>query len=79
MLDKKLYDIQDDIFRYNKILVGIELNSSYIFVDGSSYLYNLYDEWIYFSGLDEEDIKNYFLSAQYVQCREKFKYRRQFS
>lgn len=73
MLDKKLYDIQDDIFRYNKILVGIELNSSYIFVDGSSYLYNLYDELIYFSGLDEEDIKNYFLSAQYVQYREKFK------
>ncbi len=68
-----MYDIQDDIFRYNKILVGIELNSSYIFVDGSSYLYNLYDELIYFSGLDEEDIKNYFLSAQYVQYREKFK------
>lgn len=60
VLDKKLYDIQDDIFRYNKILVGIELNSSYIFVDGSSYLYNLYDELIYFSGLDEENIKTIF-------------------
>lgn len=40
------------------------------FVEGSSYLYN---ELIAFSGLDEQDIKNYFLVAQYIKCKEKFK------
>lgn len=67
--DKKLYDIQDKIFKGNKIIVGIELNTSYIFVKGSSYLY---DELTAFKGLDEEDIKNYFLVAQYIKCKKNF-------
>lgn len=68
--DKELYLMQDDIFKGSKIIVGIELNTSYIFVEGSSYLY---DELIAFTGLDEKDIKNYFLVAQYVKCKEKYK------
>ena len=67
--DKKLYDIQDNIFKGNKIFVGIELNTSYIFVEGSSYLY---DDLIAFTGLDDKDITNYFLVAQYIKCKENF-------
>lgn len=68
--DKKLYDVQDNVFKGNQIIVGIELNTAYIFVEGSSLLH---DELVAFTGLDEEDIKNYFLVAQYIKCKEKFK------
>lgn len=68
--DKELYLKQDDVFKGIKIIVGIELNTSYFFVEGSSYLY---DELVAFSGLDDKDITNYFLVAQYIQCKEKFK------
>lgn len=67
--DKKLYDIQDKVFKGIKIIVGIELNTSFIFVEGSSYLF---DNLTAFTGLDEYDIKNYFLVAQYIKCKEKF-------
>lgn len=67
--DERLYLTQDEIFKGIKIVVGIELNSSYIFVEGSSMLY---DELIAFTGLDKDDIKNYFLAAQYIQCKDKF-------
>lgn len=67
--DKKLYENQDNVFKGIKIIVGIELNTSYIFVEGSSYLY---DELIAFTGLDYKDITNYYLVAQYIECKEKF-------
>ncbi len=67
--DKKLYLKQDDVLKGVKIIVGIELNTSYIFVEGSSYLY---DELVAFTGLDNKDITNYFLVAQYIKCKEKF-------
>ncbi|MDE6023852.1 MAG: hypothetical protein K2G45_00165, partial [Lachnospiraceae bacterium] len=67
--DKNLYEKQDAIFKGIKIIVGIELNTSYIFVEGSSYLY---DELMVFAGLDDKDITNYFLVAQYIKCKEKF-------
>lgn len=67
--DKNLYEKQDDVFKEIKIVVGIELNTSYIFVEGSSYLY---DELMAFTGLDDKDITNYFLVAQYIKCKEKF-------
>ncbi len=69
IIDKDLYEKQDDVFKGIKIIVGIELNTSYIFVEGSSYLY---DELIAFAGLDDKDITNYFLVAQYIKCKEKF-------
>ncbi len=67
---KELYKKQDNIFKGIKIIVGIELKTSFIFVEGSSYLY---DELTAYKGLDEEDIKNYFLVSQYIKCKEKFK------
>ena len=67
--DKNLYKKQEDVYKGIKIIVGIELNTSYIFVEGSSYLY---DELMVFTGLDDKDITNYFLVAQYIKCKEKF-------
>ena len=67
--DKSLYEKQDNIFKGIKIIVGIELHTSYIFVEGSSHLY---DELMAFAGLDDKDITNYFLVAQYIKCKEKF-------
>ena len=57
----------DNVFKGIKILVGIELNSSYIFVEGSSYLYN---ELTAYTGLDAYDVKNYV--AQYIKCKDTF-------
>ncbi len=69
VIDKNLYEKQDDVFKGIKIIVGIELNTSYIFVEGSSYLY---DELIAFTGLNDKEITNYFLVAQYIKCKEKY-------
>ena len=65
----ELYNKQDDIFKGIEIVVGIEVKTSFIFVEGSSYLY---DELIAYTGLDEDDIKNYFLVAQYIKSKERF-------
>ena len=31
----------------------------------------IYDDLFVFRGLDEKDLENYFLVAQYIECREK--------
>lgn len=62
--DSKLLSKQDDVFIGSDIIVGIELNTSYIFVQGSS---ELYDKLFVFAGLDEYDLQNFFLVAQYVK------------
>lgn len=67
---KELYNKQEKIFEGITIIVGIELKTSFIFVEGSNYLY---EELTAYTGLDKDDIKNYFLVAQYVKCKEKFK------
>ncbi len=67
---KELYNKQEKVFNGVTIIVGVELKTSFIFVEGSDYLY---DELTAFVGLDEEDIKNYFLVSQYIKCKEKFK------
>ncbi len=64
--DAKLMNSQDKVFADMDIIVGIEMNTSYLFVQGSS---TLYDELFVFTGLDEYDLKNYFLVAQYVQLK----------
>lgn len=67
---KELYNKQEKIFEGITIIVGIELKTSFIFVEGSNYLY---EELTAYTGLDKDDIKNYFLVSQYVKCKEKFK------
>lgn len=58
---KQSYDIQDEVFLGTPIIVGIEIHTSYIYVKGSSYLY---DELCTLSGLDEDDLENYFIVTQ---------------
>lgn len=66
---KFLYENQDEIFKGNKVIVGVELESGFFYVEGSSLLW---DELYAFQGLDEKDIQNYFCVAEYISCLEKF-------
>jgi hypothetical protein len=65
---QRLYKEQDDVFMGTEILVGIDLESGYYLVEGSSLLY---DELCAFQGLDEIDIQNYFLVSQYISALKK--------
>ena len=66
---KKLYDKQDKIFKGLPIIVGIELETGFFHVEGSS---ELWDELFAFRGLDEADLENYYLVAEYIHCLRKF-------
>lgn len=66
---KLLYEQQDDVFKGSRIIVGVELQSAYFMVEGSSLLW---DELLAFRGLDEDDLSNFFLVAQYISCLERF-------
>lgn len=47
----------------NKIFVGLDLATGYFTVEGSERLWN---ELFLFRGLDERDLKNYVIIAQYI-------------
>ncbi|MDF2505150.1 hypothetical protein [Clostridium sp.] len=66
---KFLYENQDEVFKGNNIFVGVELESGFFCVEGSSLLW---DELYVFQGLDENDIQNYFCVAEYISCLKKF-------
>jgi len=66
---KFLYENQDEIFKGNNVFVGVELESGFFCVEGSSLLW---DELYAFQGLDEKDIQNYFCVAEYMSCLKKF-------
>lgn len=66
---KHLYEMQDVVFKGNKIIVGVELGSAFFMVEGSSMLW---DEIFAFRGLDEEDLNNFYLVAEYITCLKKF-------
>ncbi len=66
---KHLYENQDEFFRGRSIIAGVELHSAYFMVEGSS---QLWDELFAFRGLDEEDLANYYLVAEYVACLRRF-------
>ena len=66
---KALYDTQDAVFRGMPVIGGVELNSGYFMVEGSSLLW---DDLFAFRGLDEEDLGNYYLVAEYVACLRRF-------
>ncbi|WP_368488193.1 hypothetical protein [Clostridium sp. BJN0013] len=68
-LGKCLYEKQDDVFKENKIIVGVELESAFFMVEGSSMLW---DELFAFRGLDEDDLNNFYLVAEYIICLKKF-------
>ncbi|PWR73700.1 hypothetical protein [Methanospirillum lacunae] len=64
-----LYENQDDVFAGNNIIVGIDLVTAYYLVEGSSLLW---DELFAFRGLDNDDINNFYLVAEYIACTRKF-------
>lgn len=66
---KRLYEKQDDVFKENKIIVGVELESAFFMIEGSSMLW---DELFAFRGLDEDDLNNFYLVAEYITCLKKF-------
>jgi len=66
---KLLYENQDEVFKGNNVFVGVELESGFFYVEGSSLLW---DELYVFQGLDEKDIQNYFCVAEYISCLKKF-------
>jgi hypothetical protein len=57
------------MFRGRAIIVAVELHSAYFMVEGSSLLW---DELFAFRGLDEEDLANYYLVAEYIGCLKRF-------
>ncbi len=66
---KILYEKQDKIFEGSKIIVGIEYETNFFLVEGSSFLY---DELTAFHGLNEKELSNYFAVARYISCLSKF-------
>lgn len=66
---KLFYEKQDNIFKGQDIFVGIEMETGFIHVEGSSLLW---DELFAFRGLDTDDLKNFYLVAEYITCLKKF-------
>ena len=72
---KHLYAVEnrDDITIWGKvdipILVGVDLESGYYYVEGSC---KLWDELCAFRGLDEYDLENYIVVGEYLKCLQKF-------
>ena len=52
-----------------KIFVGIDLSSGFYLVEGSTMLW---DELCSFQGLDEKDLQNYVIVAQYINALQRF-------
>jgi hypothetical protein len=66
---KDLYQMQDDIFKDVPIIIGMESETGYVFVEGSK---ELSDEITAFQGLDSDELTNYYLVANYVRCLQKY-------
>jgi len=66
---KFLYENQDEIFKGINIFVGVEMETGFFLVEGSSILWN---ELYVFRGLDEKDIQNFVCVAEYISCLKEF-------
>ena len=66
---ENLYKNQDELFKGLEIFVAVDMVTGYFHVEGSS---QLYDELRAFQGLDEIDLENFFIVAEYVECCNKF-------
>jgi hypothetical protein len=64
-----LYLQQDEVFKGRDIILGIDLETGFFHVEGSSLLW---DELFAFRGLDAEDLTNFYLVAEYIACLKKF-------
>ncbi len=64
-----LYRERESIYQNTDIVVCIDLNSGYFFVEGSSLLW---DDLFAHRGLNENDLNNYYSVAEYVACLDRF-------
>lgn len=68
---KKLHGLRPDIRTYlvEDVLIGIDLISGEFHVESEDFdrMQEIYDDLFAFRGLDEEDLENFFLVAQYVK------------
>jgi hypothetical protein len=64
-----LYQKQEEVFKNSTIIIGLELETSCVFIEGSG---ELADEVAAFQGLDEEDLENFYLVANYIRCLNKY-------
>lgn len=68
---KKLHGLRPDIrtYRVEDVLVGIDRTSGEFHVESEDFdrMEKIYDDLFAFRGLDEEDLENFFLVAQYVR------------
>ncbi len=64
-----LYRHQDDVFKGQDIILGIDMETGFFHVEGSSLLW---DELFAFRGMDKDDLTNYYLVAEYIACLKKF-------
>ncbi|MDO9492575.1 hypothetical protein [Acetobacterium sp.] len=64
-----LYAQREAFYGDTPIMVGLEHETAFVMVEGSG---ELADELVAFAGLDEVDLNNYYLVANYIACMEKF-------
>lgn len=64
-----LYEQQEALFNGAPIMVGLEHETAYVGVEGSG---ALADELVAYQGLDQADLANYYLVANYIACLKKF-------
>lgn len=64
-----LYKQREAFYGDTPIMVGLERETAFVMVEGSG---ELADELVAFAGLDQADLKNYYLVANYIACLEKF-------
>lgn len=64
-----LYENQDEIYKGTEIFIGVDIESGFFHVEGSSLLW---DELMAFKGLDEEELQNYFSVAMYILSLKRF-------
>lgn len=67
--EKLIYELQEDCWGKNPVLIGIDLITGFVHVEGSCLLS---DEIYAFQGIDEFDLKNYVRVAEYIACIKKF-------
>ena len=65
----RLYENQEKLWENCPIFVGVDLNSGYVHVEGSCVLH---DELFAFQGIDDYDLKNYVITATYIECIKEF-------
>lgn len=65
----RLYQEREALYGDSPIMVGLEHETAFVMVEGSG---DLADQLVAFAGLDQADLDNYYLVANYIACLEKY-------